>query len=204
MSVEPHAYTEEGQPVFYPRTEDIPEPGSERHLAVHGGTSSFFRAPTVAAGKEMMVALLSARRDIKNPKRTGKNPYHGSGYAKLEDIIDEVTPVLLDNNLYMTQVFVDERGRESVLITSLLHLEGGSLVSSVRIPTFENPQKFTSFVTYTRRTMLCSILGIRDEDDDDGNTASFGLAQGTHVQAPSAAPAPPPMPMAPAAAPPPP
>jgi len=60
-----------------------------------------------------------------------------------------------------------------ILDTLLVHTSGEWIKGTVKLtPVKNDPQGFSSAMTYARRICLSAVLGIATEDDDDGNAAS--------------------------------
>ena len=159
-------------------------------------------APSEQARKALFDDLLQIQTKIENPKHDLNNPHYNSTYLSLESLLTYLRPLLVQHNFVMLQAF--DGGR---ITTTLMHAKGGYVYAHSEIPTGVSAQQMVSFSTYMRRTHLTALLGIRGEDDDDGNMASTGglRQKAAETQAPwmqqqAPAPAPAPMP-APAPAP---
>ena len=57
--------------------------------------------------------------------------------------------------------------------TLLIDLDGGSVESSMQLPSIQDPQKIGSAITYYRRYTLQSLLGLQAEDDDANATVGY-------------------------------
>ena len=118
----------------------------------------------------------------------GKNPHLGSKYATLDDVIGAIRAPLKDHGLSFVQPLRSE-GDRFILETILLHESGEWLSCEATIPPAGDNrgvsaiQMFGGTLTYMRRYMLTSLLGINSEDDADGN--------GTDGKKPAAKAAPP-------------
>ena len=118
-------------------------------------------------------ALISFQRDVKNPANTADNPFFKSKYAPLNDILNDVRPLLAKNGLSIIQS--PSGDGESISVTTILYHESGEWIKSD--PLVLKADKATaqgagSAITYARRYALSAMLGISSEDDDDGNIAS--------------------------------
>ena len=80
-------------------------------------------------------------------------------------MIEHVTPILHKHNLLLLQPIRD--GKQYSLI---IDLDGGTIESSLELPTNLDAQKIGTAITYYRRYTLQSLLGLQAEDDD-GNSA---------------------------------
>lgn len=131
----------------------------------------------------LFAALAKAQGAMKNPERnrtvtvkTSSGPSYTFDYATLDNIIDTARKALSDNGIAVSQCLERDQNGASVLITRLLHAEGGVLVNEMPV-TLPQPdergrqpriQELGSVITYARRYALCAILNIAAEEDDDG------------------------------------
>jgi len=121
--------------------------------------------------KNLAIALSKFQNEVKNPKNTADNPFYDSKYAPLQDVLNEVRPLLSKHGLSVIQS--PSGDGQSVSITTLLLHESGEWIEFD--PLVLKAQKITpqgagSAITYGRRYALSAILGISSEDDDDGNS----------------------------------
>lgn len=114
------------------------------------------------------------RKQLKQPKLDGDNPFFKSGYVTLEGVQKAVDEALKDTGLsYIQKVYNDGNGGVGVE-TIIMHEEGESLSSgqlSLR-PTKNDPQGYGSAITYAKRYQLAAMFGVSSDKDDDGNAAS--------------------------------
>lgn len=103
-------------------------------------------------------------------------------YAPLESVLDATRDALADNGLCLFQPLGHEESGELSLTTVLAHKDGGRIVSRMFLPqtavqrgdggqSFERQktaQEIGSAITYMRRYMAQSVLGVNAEEDDDG------------------------------------
>ena len=131
----------------------------------------------------LFAALAKAQGAMKNPERnrtvtvkTSSGPSYTFDYATLDNIIDTARKALSDNGIAVSQCLERDQNGASVLITRLLHAEGGVLVNEMPV-TLPQPdergrqpriQELGSVITYARRYALCAILNLAAEEDDDG------------------------------------
>lgn len=125
--------------------------------------------------KEISKALIKLQEEIANPKKNHTNPFiDNCTYAKLEDIINDVQPILFKNGLKLIQ---DVTGNgESVTVSSMLLHSSGEWISTGELTLKNTANKKASAsqeagisITYARRYQLQGLLGINSEDDNDGN-----------------------------------
>ena len=111
--------------------------------------------------------LHAAKQKIGKVVKNSTNPHFKNKYADINGLIETVEPVLLEHGLLLIQPI--EGGLVSTLIIDIE--TGQSVVSSMRLPEIQDPQKIGSAVTYYRRYTLQSLLSLQAEDDD-ANSAS--------------------------------
>ncbi len=98
----------------------------------------------------------------------------GYSYLPLEQMLSLVTPVLLKNGLCLTQGFGCSATGETLIVTRLIHKDGGVIKSELPIFLSErdmaNPKKnqthnWGGAVTYQRRYSIKLILGLETDMD---------------------------------------
>ncbi|MDD3021832.1 MAG: ERF family protein [Alphaproteobacteria bacterium] len=128
--------------------------------------------------KSIAKALSDFQAEVKNPANSADNPFFKSKYAPLNEILNDVRPLLAKNGLSILQ-FPSGDGQNIIVTTTLLH-ESGEWIESdplVLKATKADAQGAGSAITYARRYAVAAILGISSEDDDDGNVASHGKSK---------------------------
>jgi hypothetical protein len=123
---------------------------------------------------ELAKALVKFNSEVSKIAKDAANPFFKNNYATLDNIIDEVRPVLYKNGLSLMQFpSGDESGLVSVS-TFLMH-ESGEWMESEPLtmkPIKNDPQAIGSCITYARRYSLQAFLNLNTGEDDDGNGAS--------------------------------
>jgi len=118
---------------------------------------------------------LKAQKSFPEIEADAKNPFFGSAYSSLAEIVKLTTPVLAANGLAVSQVFeTDDKGRDC-LCTLLRHTSGQWLESHLplKVGKKDDMQALGSAISYARRYSLMAVLNIATKhDDDDGNAAS--------------------------------
>lgn len=140
-------------------------------------TSPTFTLIAAALTKVVMPAI----------RRSGYNPDTRSNFAKLEEIIDEVRPLLQAEKIVILQDANEDSPPNMVYITTTLLHESGEWISGSSGVTvigrrkakddgggFHPPdaQAWGGGQSYARRYSLTALLCIATEDDDDGNRAT--------------------------------
>jgi len=111
--------------------------------------------------------LHAAKQKIGKVVKNANNPHFKKSYADINALVESVEPILLEQGLLLIQPI--ESGLVSTLIIDIE--TGDKVVSSMRLPEIQDPQKVGSAVTYYRRYTLQSLLSLQAEDDD-ANSAS--------------------------------
>jgi len=123
--------------------------------------------------KELATALAKFNGEVARVAKDANNPFFKNTYATLDQIIDEVRPILQKNGLSIMQIPSND-GDNVTLKTLLLH-ESGEWLESEPIsmkPVKNDPQSVGSAVTYARRYSLAAFLSLNTGEDDDGNAAT--------------------------------
>ena len=131
---------------------------------------------TLTEQQKLVSALIKAQKEFPTmgkTKQVGVGSY-GYSYLPLEQMLSLVTPVLLQNDLSLSQGFSYTPTGETLLVTKLLHKDGGMIES--QLPLFlsqkdmNNPKKnqthtWGGSVTYQRRYSIKLILGLETDMD---------------------------------------
>jgi hypothetical protein len=101
------------------------------------------------------------------------NPHFGNSYISLDSLMEQVLPVLQENDLLLTQAPTEIDGGPA-LMTRFTHVPSDETVEATMplILDRQNAQGFGSALTYARRYALMSWLGLVADVDDDANDAS--------------------------------
>jgi hypothetical protein len=106
--------------------------------------------------------LLEVQKEVGAISKDSKNPFFKSKYFDINKLIEHVNPILTKNGLVLLQPIAGGKV-QSVLIDS----ESGEMMTSeLELPTYTDPQKLGSCITYFRRYTLASLLGLQAEDED--------------------------------------
>lgn len=127
---------------------------------------------------ELAKALVKFNGEVSRVSKDANNPFFKNSYATLDQIIDEVRPILNKHGLSIMQ-FPSGDGDHVTLKTLILH-ESGEWIESDPIsmkPVKNDPQSVGSAITYARRYSLSAFLSLNTGEDDDGNKATHGSKQ---------------------------
>lgn len=122
--------------------------------------------------KNVIAALTKAKLQFKPLKKSGFNKFLNYEYSTLSDVHAAVDAALAQNGLACIFTFEDEK-----LTLTLWHESGESLSSSTTLLVERTKGRdgkeqsychaWGSVITYTRRYLLESLLGLSAEEDDD-------------------------------------
>lgn len=122
---------------------------------------------------ELTKALVKFNSEVSKITKDASNPYFKNNYATLDQIVEEIRPLLTKNGLAIMQ-FPSGDGN-TVSVTTLLIHESGQWIESEPInmkPVKNDPQAVGSCITYARRYSLQAFLSLNTGEDDDGNKAT--------------------------------
>lgn len=123
---------------------------------------------------EISKALAKFQGEVKQPLKDADNPFFGSKYVPLENVVEAISRIAPNHGLSFVQwALNDENGRVGVA-TMLMH-ESGEFIEFD--PVFINAEKQTpqgagSLITYLKRYSLSAVFGITSDQDDDANESS--------------------------------
>lgn len=129
--------------------------------------------------KNLYAALLHAQRDMPALLKDKTNPAFRASYASLAAVQEAAFPTLNKHGLLVMQSarseYIEGAGWMVHVGVSLVHAESGeSIMQELSLaPAKSDPQGMGSAITYGRRFVLMTILGMAP-DDDDGQAASNG------------------------------
>jgi hypothetical protein len=128
--------------------------------------------------KNISVALIKFQAEVQNPKNTADNPFYKSKYAPLNEILNDVRPLLSKHGLGVIQSPSGD-GEKITINTMLVHESGEWIEFDPLTLKAEKitPQGAGVAITYGRRYSFSSVTGIASEPDDDGNSLEGEQAQ---------------------------
>lgn len=120
--------------------------------------------------------LLALQKELPKLQKTGINPHFKNKYVPLEELMQQVLPLINKHNFVLTQCPAHEDG-EPTLIYGIVHTSGAKLEGTMLLLSKgADPQSQGSAITYARRYSLMSLLGLVADADDDGNQATVSQA----------------------------
>ena len=106
--------------------------------------------------------LFDLQQEIGTISKDANNPFYKSKYFDINSLIKQLQPLLKKHRLLLLQPI-----EEDMVISKLICIDGsGGVISGLKLPEINDPQKLGSCITYYRRYTLSSLLGLQAEDDD--------------------------------------
>lgn len=130
-------------------------------------------------------AMAAMQMEIPSIAERGKS--HSGKYAKLEDIVDTVRPIMQKHGFAVSfRVNTVERGIEVTGV--LMHRGGHREETTMMLPADTSGSKnavqaFGSSTSYGKRYVLCALLNITTRDEDDDGVAAAPTRSVTAFQA---------------------
>jgi len=111
--------------------------------------------------------LFDLQQEIGTISKDASNPFYKSKYFDVNSLINQLNPLLKKHRLLLLQPI-----EEDCVYSKLICIDGtGGVISALKLPEINDPQKLGSAITYYRRYTLASLLGLQAVDDD-ANVAS--------------------------------
>lgn len=123
--------------------------------------------------KNIFKALSEFKADFKQPIRDADNPYYGTKYVPLENIVEMIDKTAPKHGLsYMQNTSTRDDGYIGIQ-TIIGHSSGEYIIFDYLYlkPDKQTVQGAGSAITYGRRYALSSAFGVASDKDDDGNKA---------------------------------
>ena len=111
--------------------------------------------------------LFNLQQEIGTISKDANNPFYKSKYFDVNSLINQLQPLLKKHRLLLLQPI-----EEDLVYSKIICIDGsGGVISALKLPELNDPQKLGSAITYYRRYTLASLLGLQAVDDD-GNLSS--------------------------------
>lgn len=126
--------------------------------------------------EKLAAALCAVQASVHNSLKSERNQFFSSSYAPLDQILNEVRPLLAEHNLSVVQ-FPTSDGDKVGLTTMVLH-SSGQYISETILMNLPDDKKLNvaqvvgSIITYLRRYSLQGVLNQSAEKDTDGNLST--------------------------------
>lgn len=123
--------------------------------------------------------ILTVSREVGTISKTGENPHFKSSYAKLDDILNALTPVMEKNKLGIEFDHAPEREGQEGLIATVFDEESSDTKTYTKYLPLSRPdaQAVGSADTYLRRYLLILIFNLNTVDDDGNEASGHTVAQ---------------------------
>lgn len=106
--------------------------------------------------------LFNLQQEIGTISKDASNPFYKSKYFDVNSLIKQLQPLLKKHRLLLLQPI-----EEDAVYSKLICIDGtGGVISALKLPDLNDPQKLGSAITYYRRYTLASLLGLQAVDDD--------------------------------------
>jgi len=134
--------------------------------------------------KNLLEALAKFHAECTPVSKSADNPFFKSKYATLDAIQEHIRKPLQNNGLVVTQANKVVEGN-AIVVSTVWHVESGEYIESEFpvVVTKPTAQEYGSAVSYAKRYSLSGLLNLTIQDeDDDGNKATFGNAEPVSVK----------------------
>jgi hypothetical protein len=117
--------------------------------------------------KSLNEKLFLLQQEIGTISKDATNPFYKSKYFDINSLIKQLQPLLQEHRLLLLQPIIDD-----MVLSQIICIDSNeAVVSRLKLPEINDPQKLGSAITYYRRYTLGSLLGLQSVDDD-ANLAS--------------------------------
>ena len=121
--------------------------------------------------------LFDLQQEIGTISKDTKNPFYKSKYFDINSLIKQLQPLLKKYRLLLLQPIEDD-----MVYSKLICLDStGGVISALKLPDINDPQKLGSAITYYRRYTLASLLALQAVDDD-ANLTTGRVLQNKQVE----------------------
>jgi hypothetical protein len=122
---------------------------------------------------QLFTALSKAQLEMETASEDSTNPFFKSKYADLKSVVSSSRPHLAAHGLCIIQRTMPDENGQVYLYTRLGHTSGQWMESKMAIkPAKSDIQGIGSYITYLRRYMYSSMVGVvTGIEDDDGEKA---------------------------------
>jgi hypothetical protein len=122
--------------------------------------------------KSLNEKLFLLQQEIGTISKDATNPFYKSKYFDINSLIKQLQPLLQEHRLLLLQPIIDD-----MVLSQIICIDSNeAVVSRLKLPEINDPQKLGSAITYYRRYTLGSLLGLQSVDDD-ANLASQAVTK---------------------------
>lgn len=130
--------------------------------------------------KGIMQAIFNVQQKVQPIKKTseGQVGTRKYNYANLNDTWEAIKPILKEEELVIYQSPIMNNGVGNHFKTTLHHLESGESITEIMqmILQRDDPQGIGAAITYYRRYMITTMLGLITDDDNDAREHRLATA----------------------------
>lgn len=116
--------------------------------------------------------ILSVQSEVKPIAKDSENPFFKSHYFDVNSVIANLRPILSKHGLVVLQPLSEINGEPAIETHIIEASTGQQMGFKTPLIKHDDPQKYGSIITYTRRYALVSLFLLEGEEDDDANSAS--------------------------------
>lgn len=117
--------------------------------------------------KNIYTKLFDLQHELGSISKDARNPFYKSKYFDINSLIKQLQPLFKKHKLLLLQPI-----EEDMVYSKLICIDSAQgVISALKLPEINDPQKLGSAITYYRRYTLASLLGLQAVDDD-ANIAS--------------------------------
>ena len=121
---------------------------------------------------ELIKALIAAESEYTKIElnKIGQVGNQKFKYADLTSVFNATKPALRKHGLKVIGILGQNENGDNVLTMTLMHISGQSICSQVRFPsTISKSTELGAVLTYMRRYLYCTLLGVAGEEDVEGD-----------------------------------
>lgn len=117
--------------------------------------------------------LFKVTSTLDKVSKDSKNPFFGSRYFDINQLIEAVRPALIAEDLLLLQPI-----EGNAVGTRIVDIDSGEFVEAfLPLPDLQDPQKIGACITYYRRFTLGSLIGVEAEDLDGADAVGHVKAK---------------------------
>lgn len=116
--------------------------------------------------------ILALQADIKPIAKDSENPFFKSNYFDVNAVIASLRPLLSKHGLVVLQPLSEINGEPAIETHIIEASTGKQMGFKTPLIKHDDPQKYGSIITYTRRYALVSLFLLEGEEDDDAEKVS--------------------------------
>ncbi|WP_373711780.1 ERF family protein [Jeotgalibaca porci] len=127
--------------------------------------------------KSILPSFLAVQNDMRALVKDRENPFAGSNYVTLDNILENLKPLLSDNGLILIQNPIVKNEESAIWVgveTKIYHKDGEWIDFGEFLLSFEKGSKMNlaqsagSLTSYAKRYVLTAVFSISTNEDTDG------------------------------------